>query len=165
VRLLCHLRLTVTIHLIQFLTVMCHNGRLDALQRPSELMQTILSMMIKNLPPGDVGSMMGYMRQVAPLALLSALMAWRVISTRHSDGLAVLAQPWLAGVAPPLLCGARRLRRARCRLIQLQLRTHCFSTCVLVKWLWMGASCLMRRLNVISYPPRLAAAFLSINIV
>jgi hypothetical protein len=35
-----------------------------ASQRPSELMQTILSMMIKNLPPDEIGSMMGYMRQV-----------------------------------------------------------------------------------------------------
>jgi hypothetical protein len=30
-------------------------------------MQTILSMMIKNLPPDEIGSMMGYMRQVTTL--------------------------------------------------------------------------------------------------
>jgi hypothetical protein len=47
----------LTIHLLLLQTV-------AALQRPSELMQTILSMMIKNLPPDEIGSMMGYMRQV-----------------------------------------------------------------------------------------------------
>lgn len=59
-------------------------------KRPSELMKSILGMMIKNLPPEDVGSMMGYMRQAVKDTyfekwLASGGFSWEELGLHNAD--------------------------------------------------------------------------------